>query len=314
MQRYEIINEQIKEKFQQYKKDHPQRLEKRLKLGWNSCLFGFEEMERSLERLARYNVPYVEIGGHWGGDYEHYDAAELNRLFAAYGVRCSGVCGLFYNGNTLSSPDRFIRNRAKEYIAHELDLCQAIGATYLLVVPGTTGQYTAFDTCDFERSAKALGDMAEVFEKKGVKCALETVNAMETQMVNTIDETIAYIQEIGRPGFGHINGDVYHMQLEERHIGEAILKAGDLLVNLHMADSNRKPIGQGSLDLDTVIRALYLIGYNEGERFVTAEPIGLGRRMSHLLSAKHDPKWLDERVRDSTLYFREREEAVLAEA
>lgn len=112
------------------------------------------------ESVSSEWLAYVEIGGHWGGDYEHYDAAELNRLFAAYGVRCSGVCGLFYNGNTLSSPDRFIRNRAKEYIAHELDLCQAIGATYLLVVPGTTGQYTAFDTCDFERSAKALGDMA----------------------------------------------------------------------------------------------------------------------------------------------------------
>ncbi len=36
---------------------------------------------------------------------------------------------------------------------------------------------------------------------------------------------------------------------EESYIGEAILEAGRLLVNLHMADSNRGALGLGSLDL-----------------------------------------------------------------
>lgn len=47
---------------------------------------------------------------------------------------------------------------------------------------------------------------------------------------------------VGHPGVCHINCDVYHMQAEEEHIGEAIL-----------ADSNRRALGRGSLDLDTII-------------------------------------------------------------
>ncbi len=65
------------------------------------------------------------------------------------------------------------------------------------------------------------------------------------------------------------------MQAEESHIGEALVNAGDMLVNLHMADSNRCALGDGSMDLDTIIMALYLIGYNREGRFVTPEPLGL---------------------------------------
>lgn len=42
-----------------------------------------------------------------------------------------------------------------------------------------------------------------------------------------------YIRSINHPGVQSINGDVYHMQAEEQHIGEALLSAGEQLVNLH---------------------------------------------------------------------------------
>jgi sugar phosphate isomerase/epimerase len=45
-------------------------------------------------------------------------------------------------------------------------------------------------------------------------------------------------------------------------------------VNLHMADSNRCALGKGSLDVDTIIMALYLIGCNQEGIFVTPEPLG----------------------------------------
>lgn len=47
-------------------------------------------------------------------------------------------------------------------------------------------------------------------------------------------------------------------------------------MNLHMADSNRCALGKGSLDVDTIIMALYLIGSNHEGIFVTPEPLGPG--------------------------------------
>ena len=66
------------------------------------------------------------------------------------------------------------------------------------------------------------------------------------------------------------------MQAEEAHIGAAIVDAGDQLINLHMADSQRGALGTGAMDLDTIIRALYVIGFNSEGKFVTPEPLGPG--------------------------------------
>ncbi|HPS01892.1 MAG TPA: amidohydrolase family protein, partial [Candidatus Sumerlaeota bacterium] len=69
-------------------------------------------------------------------------------------------------------------------------------------------------------------------------------------IVHTVSEAMRYIKAVGHSGVRHINADVYHMQSREAHTGEAIIAAGDMLVNLHLADSNRGALGDGSLDLE----------------------------------------------------------------
>jgi D-psicose/D-tagatose/L-ribulose 3-epimerase len=130
----------------------------------------------------------------------------------------------------------------------------------------------------------------------------------EVSLVHTINDAKKYIIAVNHPGIAHINGDVYHMQSEESHIGEAIIKAGDMLVNLHMADSNRCALGEGSMDLDTIIMALYLIGYNEEGRFVSPEPLGPGGAPYPAMYGKPDKKLLEQLVQKTASYFRERED------
>src|SRR5690606_29914425 len=101
---------------------------------------------------------------------------------------------------------------------------------------------------------------------------------------------------VNHPGVQHINADVYHMQVEEAHIGAALLDAGEQLVNVHLADSNRLALGLGSLDLDTVIRALYLIGFNREGCYVTPEPLGPGGAPYPAMYGKPDKQTLDDMV------------------
>jgi sugar phosphate isomerase/epimerase len=117
---------------------------------------------------------------------------------------------------------------------------------------------------------------------------------------------------VDHPGVKHINGDVYHMQSEEAHIGNAILAASNCLINLHMADSNRCALGKGAMDLDCIIMALYLIRYNTEGHYVTPEPLGPGGDPYPAMYGKPDKRVLDDLVRQTVTYFREREEVLIA--
>ncbi len=100
------------------------------------------------------------------------------------------------------------------------------------------------------------------------------------------------------------------MQAGEPHLGEAVLKAGERMINLHISDSNRCALGDGSLDLDTLIMALYLIGFNREGCFVTPEPLGPGGDPYPAMYGKPDQAALDLMVQKTATYFREREEEV----
>ena len=103
------------------------------------------------------------------------------------------------------------------------------------------------------------------------------------------------------------------MLVEESHIGEAIVSAKGILTNLHMADTNRGALGDGFFDMDTIIMALYIIGYNTDDNcFLSPEPLGPGGDPYPAMYGSPDPLRLDILVKNSVEYFREREEEVLS--
>jgi sugar phosphate isomerase/epimerase len=220
---------------------------------------------------------------------------------------------MFSADNDMACNRAVYRQAAIDYLDREVPFTQAMGGAYLLVVPGAVGRPKAYDDVEFERSAETLAMRGDLFVKHGVKAAIEPIRAAEVSLVHTIADAKRYLAAVNHPGVGHINGDVYHMQSEERHIGDAIVDAGDKLVNLHMADSNRSAMGEGSIDLATIIRALYVIGFSQGDRFVTFEPLGPGGDPYPAMHGKPNKAKLDALVATSISYFRECEEMVLAE-
>jgi sugar phosphate isomerase/epimerase len=155
--------------------------------------------------------------------------------------------------------------------------------------------------------------VADLFVEKKVRAAIEPIRSAEVSIIHTIADAKRYIEAVNCAGVQHINGDVYHMQVEESHIGTALLDAGEKLTNLHMADSNRCALGDGSLDLDTIIMALYVVGYNQPGCYCTPEPLGPGGDPYPAMHGKPDAKLLDKLVNKSAKYFRERELSLLAE-
>jgi len=311
-QNFELKNEKIRNSFIELKRNKPEKLCKRLKLSWSNWGFGIESLEETASRLNRMGIEYIELhGNHYGHDLG-YKVDETLKILGNYNLKVGGVCGMFSNDNDLSSNRAIHRQAAIDYIKREVEFTAAVGGKYLLVVPGAVGRPDAYDDTEFDRSVEILRIAADLFVKHNVKAAIEPIRSAEVSFIHTIADARKYIKAIDHLGVGHINGDLYHMQTEESHIGEAILEAGEMLVNLHMADSNRRALGEGSMDLDTIIMALYLIGFNEEGRFVTPEPLGPGGAPYPSMYGKPDKVLLDRMVMQTASYFRQREEALLA--
>ena len=285
---------------------------RRLNLSWSNWGFGLEALADSAARLADAGINFIELhGNHYGADLG-YKATDTLKTLKDHSIRVAGVCGMFSADNDLSSNSGVQRQRAVDYIRRELDFGTAVGAGYLLVVPGAVGRPGAYDAAEFERSVATLQIVAPAFVAHKIKAAIEPIRAAEVSLVHTVADAIRYIEAVNHPGVQHINGDVYHMQVEESHIGMAILEAGPRLTNLHIADSNRCALGDGSLDLDSIIMALYVIGYNKPGCYVTPEPLGPGGDPYPAMHGKPNVRLLDELVSKTARYFRAREDALLA--
>ena len=68
---------------------------------------------------------------------------------------------------------------------------------------------------------KHLKDIAKHAEKKKVMIALEPLNRFETDFINTADQALKMIKDVGSPNL-KIHLDTFHMNIEEKNQAKAI--------------------------------------------------------------------------------------------
>ncbi len=310
MQNFQKKNQAIRDAFLKKKSEDPQAFETRLNLSWSNWGFGLEPLEESVKRLSRYGIRFIELHGNLYGPDLGYKAAEVRRILEAHHMACGGICGMFSPECDMASNSPRIRQNAIDYIRRNVEFGAEVGAKYFLIVPAAVGRPQKIDDVEFERSVETLRLVAHVFTETGIRGAVEPIRSAETSIVHTFAEAQRYIQAVNRPGVQHINGDVYHMQVEESHIADTLWKSGSRLTNLHLADSNRCALGDGSMDLDTILMALYLIGYNNDKCFATPEPLGPGGDPYPAMYGKSDPQVLDRLVQTTVETWNAREDHV----
>jgi len=284
----------------------------RLKLSWSNWGFGLEPLEVSLTRLKRANINYVELHGNQYGADLGYKAKETLQILKSCGMKVSGICGMFSAECDMASPSGIVRQNAVDYLKRIIDFTAEVGGDYILVVPAAVGRPKKYDDSEILRSVATLQLVADRFLESGIRAAIEPIRSAEVSFCHTVADAKAYIEMVGHNGIQHVNGDLYHMQSEEEHISMAIIEAGEILTNLHLADSNRCALGNGFMDVDTIIRALYAVQYERDCCYVTPEPLGPGGDPYPAMNNIPDEKALDKLVNDTAEYFYAREEIVLS--
>jgi len=112
----------------------------------------------------------------------------------------------------------------------------------------------------WENCVYSMKEVAKEAEDCGIHVCIEVLNRFEHFLVNTSEEAVRFVEEIGSPNL-KILLDTYHMNIEEDSFSGAIIGAGDKLGLFHIGESNRRPPGNGHIPWDEVIGALRQINY-----------------------------------------------------
>lgn len=161
---------------------------------------------------------------------------------------------------TLTHPNAAIRGQAKKFIASMIDFGADFGAP--AIVGSMQGRYENEVTREqaFRWLGEALNDLGAHAESRGVPLFFEPINRYETNLCNRLGDTVAWLASLHTRNV-KLLADLFHMNIEEVSISEALRAAGSHVGHVHFVDSNRRPAGGGHIDFTPVVAALREIGF-----------------------------------------------------
>jgi sugar phosphate isomerase/epimerase len=161
----------------------------------------------------------------------------------------------------LALPDAGARGRARDFIRAIIDGAGELRAP--AIIGSMQGRHG-----DGVDPATALGYLRDAVEELGeharqygVPLLLEPLNRYETNLLNTLEDGVRLLTSLSTRNV-KLLADLFHMNIEEARIEDALEVGGAHVGHLHFVDSNRRPAGLGHLDYGPITKALSRIGYN----------------------------------------------------
>ena len=218
-----------------------------------------EPITKTIERIAQAGLQAIELNG----EPDDYDPGEVKELLELHGLTAwGGVTLMVHEGRSMIHRDRFMRLGTRAYVRETVDLISSIGGSVLTCVP--TSDIT-IPTNDHRREwrdcVEELRVLADYAGERQVRIALEPINRYETYFLNRAEQALEMVSDVDCPNLG-VCLDTYHMNIEEDDPVSAILSASTYLYDFHIADSNRKPPGEGVIDWVKTLDALGRTGYD----------------------------------------------------
>ena len=208
--------------------------------------WGFETVEISIEQFSHIDPVYVRGRLHENG------------LFCGSVAPCMGPDkDLRGEPNQQRSGVRFLQQVIDRMV--ELEAPTMAGVVYSVV-----GRADAVPPNEHRRQwktvVKNLRQVARYAEDHGRIIAMEPVNRFETDFINTCEQGLNMIADVGSPAL-KLHLDTFHMNIEEKDSAAAIRAAGSHLGHFHACGSDRGTPGNDEIDWKAVSDALRAIHY-----------------------------------------------------
>jgi D-psicose/D-tagatose/L-ribulose 3-epimerase len=236
-----------------------------IKFGVNTLVWvlSFSENDFGLcDKVKGMGFDVIEITP--GDEFRRIDPDTLRRKLEDAGLEVS-LCGAFDASNDISSEDADTRQRGIEFMRDYTDWAAKIGAR---VIGGPLyselGKKRYLSDADrkaeWNRAAESLKKIGEDAARKGVALALEPINRFEIDMINTAAQGYAMCEQVSSPGV-KLMLDTFHMNIEDKDIGESLRSSKKHLIHVHTCSNNRGIPGEGHIPWGDVKKALSDIDY-----------------------------------------------------
>ena len=176
------------------------------------------------------------------------------------------VCAAMGPDRDLIHEDGAIRQNGMDYVRHCIDAASTLGAKNvvgpLYSAVGRTWQQTADERKrDTDLLVDQLKKLSAHAGDKGVVLCVEPLNRFETSFLNLSQQAIEVVDRVDSPACG-ILLDTFHMNIEEKSVGDAIRAAGKRLKHLHGCENDRGAPGSGHVPWKEVAAAVKDAGYD----------------------------------------------------
>lgn len=217
-----------------------------------------EPLEKTVARIASQGYDALEIQG----APDMYDTKAVGQLLKSKGLKCWGSVTLMMEQRNLLAKDEAQRAASIQYVKDVITMVKELDGHMVSLVPGTVGKVEpdARPEEEWEWAVESVKECYDFAEKAGVLIGIEPINRFETYFVNRADQALALAKAVG-PNCG-VCLDVFHMNLEEDNTYEALRRAKDRLIGVHVADNNRMAPGMGTLDWAKIVALLKELGYD----------------------------------------------------
>ncbi len=236
-----------------------------MRLGINTFLFTSpftNESTKLFKQFKRWGFETVEIPIE---DPSHIDPVRVKRELDKHGLVCGSACACV-------GPDRDLRGTATQQRTGLAYMKKVIDQMVPLECPSLIGPvYSAVGRADavpkneykqqWKTVVKNLKTLCAYAEKKGKQICMEPLNRFETDFINTCDQALQMVHDVGSPAL-KLHLDTFHMNIEEKNQAAAIRKAGKLLGHFHACGCDRGTPGNDHIDWPNIAKALKAIRYN----------------------------------------------------
>ncbi len=205
------------------------------------------------QHVARLGFDLLEVPIEGTSDLDYKKAAGIVKDLGL----STSVCAAMSPDRDLLHADASVRANAMTYVKHCIDAAQTLGATNvvgpLYSAVGRTWQATADERKkDLDLLVGELKELARYAGERGVVICVEPLNRFETSFLNLASQAIEVVDRVDHPACGLLL-DTFHMNIEERSIGDAIRSAGPRLKHLHACENDRGAAGTGHVPWDEVV-------------------------------------------------------------
>lgn len=217
-----------------------------------------DELDRAMALSAEIGYEVIEI--------PRFDPSKVNadwfrKRLDAHGLDVVITSALAWDAD-ISSSDPAIAAKGETMLLDMISVSRDLDARLLGgILFSALGKYPSGPTAKGrEHAIASLRKAADKAESLGLPMALELVNRYESNLINTTEQGLAVLNEVGSNHLG-LHLDTYHMNIEEANTADAIRQAGDRLGYFHVGDSHRGYAGTGQIDFAPIFSALIDIGY-----------------------------------------------------